>query len=99
MPERFVSVHSFWECWRDPVLDGVARAGYEIECSSGTYVRSLIADLGDAYCLELRRTAIGPFGSRTRSRCRSVRSCRSGAARSPAARLHKRTTQRAWRSR
>ncbi len=37
------------------------RAGYLIECSSGTYVRSLIADLGDAYCLELRRTAIGPF--------------------------------------
>jgi tRNA pseudouridine55 synthase len=36
-------------------------AGYEIECSAGTYVRSLIADLGDAYCLELRRTAIGPF--------------------------------------
>jgi tRNA pseudouridine55 synthase len=42
----------------EPVLE---RAGYEIECSSGTYVRSLIADLGDAYCLELRRTAIGPF--------------------------------------
>jgi tRNA pseudouridine55 synthase len=38
-----------------------ARAGYLIECSSGTYVRSLIADLGDAYCEELRRTAIGPF--------------------------------------
>ena len=36
-------------------------AAYEIECSSGTYVRSLIADLQDAYCLELRRTAIGPF--------------------------------------
>ena len=36
-------------------------AEYEIECSSGTYVRSLIADLGDAYCEELRRTAIGPF--------------------------------------
>jgi NADPH-dependent 2,4-dienoyl-CoA reductase/sulfur reductase-like enzyme len=33
----------------------------EVECSSGTYVRSLIADLGDAYCLELRRTGIGPF--------------------------------------
>jgi tRNA pseudouridine55 synthase len=32
-----------------------------IECSSGTYVRSLIADLGDAYCEALRRTAIGPF--------------------------------------
>jgi tRNA pseudouridine55 synthase len=42
----------------EPVLE---RAGYEIECSAGTYVRSLIADLGDAYCLELRRTAIGPF--------------------------------------
>jgi tRNA pseudouridine55 synthase len=32
-----------------------------IECSSGTYVRSLVADLGDAYCVELRRTRIGPF--------------------------------------
>ncbi len=42
----------------EPALE---RAGYEIECSAGTYVRSLIADLGDAYCLELRRTAIGPF--------------------------------------
>lgn len=37
------------------------RAGYEIECSAGTYVRSLIADLHDGYCVELRRTAIGPF--------------------------------------
>jgi tRNA pseudouridine55 synthase len=36
-------------------------AGYAIECSAGTYVRSLIADLNDAYCVELRRTAIGPF--------------------------------------
>ena len=42
----------------EPVLE---RASYEIECSAGTYVRSLIAELGDAYCLELRRTAIGPF--------------------------------------
>ena len=37
------------------------RATFAIECSSGTYVRVLIADLGDAYCLELRRTAIGHF--------------------------------------
>lgn len=36
-------------------------ATFEIECSSGTYVRQLVADLGDAYCTELRRTAIGPF--------------------------------------
>jgi tRNA pseudouridine55 synthase len=37
------------------------RAEFEIECSSGTYVRSLITELGDAYCEELERTAIGPF--------------------------------------
>lgn len=36
-------------------------ARYEIECSSGTYVRTLIETLGDAYCAALRRTAIGPF--------------------------------------
>jgi tRNA pseudouridine55 synthase len=36
-------------------------AGFEIECSAGTYVRSLIAGLGDAYCEEPGRTAIGPF--------------------------------------
>ncbi len=34
---------------------------YEIECSAGTYVRALIETLDDAYCSELRRTAIGPF--------------------------------------
>jgi len=34
---------------------------YEIECSAGTYVRTLIETLEDAYCMELRRTAIGPF--------------------------------------
>ena len=37
------------------------RAEFEIECSSGTYVRSLVTDLGDAYCEELERTAIGAF--------------------------------------
>ena len=42
--------------WRDE-----ERAGFEIECSSGTYVRQLIAGLGDAYCEELERIAIGPF--------------------------------------
>jgi tRNA pseudouridine55 synthase len=54
--ERTVEVFEFVELWRDG-----DRAGFRIVCSSGTYVRSLIADLGDAYCLELRRTAIGPF--------------------------------------
>ena len=56
MPPRIVEVHRFAELWREG-----ERAGFEIECSSGTYIRSLIADLGDAYCEELRRTAIGPF--------------------------------------
>ncbi len=56
MPERIVTIHRFEQLWREDT-----RAAFLIECSSGTYVRSLIADLGDAYCVELRRTAIGPF--------------------------------------
>src|SRR3954465_15367195 len=35
------------------------RATFEIECSSGTYIRTLVETLGDAYCESLRRTAIG----------------------------------------
>ncbi len=63
MPERIVTVDRFEQTWReeDPEHPGLQRAGFEIDCGSGTYVRSLVADLGDAYCLELRRTAIGPF--------------------------------------
>lgn len=68
MPERIVTVSRFEQLWRAPesTPSGAQtgegeRAGYLIECSSGTYVRSLIADLNDAYCLELRRTATGPF--------------------------------------
>jgi tRNA pseudouridine55 synthase len=56
VPERTVTVHRFEQRWREG-----DRAEFEIECSAGTYVRSLIADLGDAYCEALRRTAIGPF--------------------------------------
>jgi len=56
LPEREVAVHRFEQLWRRP-----ERAEFEIECSSGTYVRSLIAGLGDAYCESLRRIAIGPF--------------------------------------
>jgi tRNA pseudouridine55 synthase len=37
------------------------RVGIELECSAGTYVRQLVASLGDAYCEELERTRIGPF--------------------------------------
>ncbi len=66
MPERIVTVYRFRELWREPAACAHRgpRAGYEIECAAGTYVRSLIADLQDAYCLELRRTAIGPFDVR-----------------------------------
>jgi tRNA pseudouridine55 synthase len=55
-PERDVEVY------RAELLssDGET-AEYEIECSAGTYVRTLIETLGDAYCSQLRRTAIGPF--------------------------------------
>lgn len=55
-PERDVQVH------RAELLssDG-EHAHYEIECSAGTYVRTLVETLGDAYCSDLRRTAVGPF--------------------------------------
>jgi tRNA pseudouridine55 synthase len=55
-PERDVEVHRAGLLWREGEL-----ARYEIECSAGTYVRTLVETLGDAYCAELRRTAVGPF--------------------------------------
>jgi tRNA pseudouridine55 synthase len=55
-PEREVEV------WRAELLQSSAgAASFEIECSSGTYVRTLIETLSDAYCESLRRMAIGPF--------------------------------------
>jgi tRNA pseudouridine55 synthase len=41
-------------------------AELEIDCSAGTYIRQLVADLGElcgtaAYCTRLERLAIGPF--------------------------------------
>ncbi len=55
-PEREVEVY------RAELLDSDAEgASYEVECSAGTYIRTLIETLEDAYCAELRRTAIGPF--------------------------------------
>jgi tRNA pseudouridine55 synthase len=56
IPEREVTVTRFEPLWKEG-----DRVAFAIECSSGTYVRSLIMDLGDAYCLELRRTRIGAF--------------------------------------
>ena len=54
LAEREVEVHRFEQAWHRG-----DRRGFVIECSSGTYVRSLIASLGDAYCEALRRTRIG----------------------------------------
>jgi tRNA pseudouridine55 synthase len=56
LAEREIELYRFEEVWRR----GERRA-FVIECSSGTYVRSLIMALGDAYCEELRRTRIGEF--------------------------------------
>jgi tRNA pseudouridine55 synthase len=52
LPEREVEVYRF---------ERTGPEAFVIECSAGTYVRSLITDLGDAYCTELRRTRIGGF--------------------------------------
>lgn len=55
-PEREVDIY------RAELLEhDAASAAYEIECSAGTYIRTLVETLGDAYCSQLRRTAIGPF--------------------------------------
>ena len=80
LPERKVTVHRFEESRREG-----DRASFEIECSSGTYVRSLIADLGDAYCRSCaaRRSARSRRGRRPeqdRSAGRRARaSCPSAA--------------------
>ena len=56
VPEREVEVYGAEELWREP-----PRVALRVRCSAGTYIRTYVADLGDAYCEELRRTAIGPF--------------------------------------
>ncbi len=53
---RQVRVDEFEETDRE-----ADRRSFRVRCGSGTYIRSLIADLGDAYCEELRRISIGPF--------------------------------------
>jgi tRNA pseudouridine55 synthase len=55
-PVRDVEVHR-----ADLLSSGDGYAHYEVECSAGTYVRTLVETLGDAYCSALRRVAVGPF--------------------------------------
>ena len=55
-PTREVEIHR-----AELVEAGEGTATFLVECSSGTYVRTLIETLGDAYCESLRRIAIGPL--------------------------------------
>ena len=60
---RPVRIHAFTITQTDPATD---TATFEISCSSGTYVRTLIADLASslgsgAYLTALRRTSVGPL--------------------------------------
>jgi tRNA pseudouridine55 synthase len=55
-PVRDVEVHR-----AELLSSGDGYGHYEIECSAGTYVRTLIETLHDAYCSDLRRVAVGPF--------------------------------------
>lgn len=60
-PERDVTITELVELDRDPRLEWMR---VRVSCSSGTYVRVLASDLGDAlgsggYCSALRRTHVG----------------------------------------
>jgi tRNA pseudouridine55 synthase len=55
-PEREIEVYR-----AELLASDAETASYEIECSTGTYVRTLLETLEDAYCCQLRRTAVGPF--------------------------------------
>ncbi|MEA2519688.1 MAG: tRNA pseudouridine55 synthase [Chloroflexota bacterium] len=63
---RAVTIHSLEVMSWDETTPGEPVAVVEVECSAGTYVRSLARDLGDAvgsaaYLGALTRTASGPF--------------------------------------
>lgn len=62
-PERDVFVHRLELLYFD---EAEQLADLELDCSSGTYVRQLVADLGaisgtGAHCEALERLAVGPF--------------------------------------
>lgn len=62
-PERTVRIDRFELLRFD---EAAQEAELAVECSSGTYVRQLVADLGEAcgagaHCTTLERTSVGPF--------------------------------------
>jgi tRNA pseudouridine55 synthase len=73
IPSREVTIHEMTlVSWNPPDLS------VQIRCSKGTYIRSLARDLGlasgsRAYCLSLRRTAIGPFSVEEACRPEDIR--------------------------
>jgi len=63
LPERTVRIDRFDLLRFD---EAAQEAELAVECSSGTYVRQLVADLGElsgagAHCTTLERTRVGPF--------------------------------------
>jgi tRNA pseudouridine55 synthase len=63
IPARSVTVHAIELLGFDPVAQ---TAELDVRCSTGTYIRALARDLGEAvgvggYCTALRRTEVGPF--------------------------------------
>ncbi len=77
LPAKTVTVHSI------EVLEyDYPRLRLRVRCGSGTYLRSLVRDLGEflgvgGYCAELVRTAVGPF---TASRAVRIEQIASGRA-------------------
>jgi tRNA pseudouridine55 synthase len=62
-PPRPVTIHRLAVSGFD---EPTQRARILVDCSKGTYIRQIAADLGEAtgagaYCLELRRTGVGAF--------------------------------------
>ncbi len=62
-PAREVTIHTLELIGFD---EAAQRAILHVECSKGTYIRTLVHDLGQklgcgAHLVELRRTAVGPF--------------------------------------
>jgi tRNA pseudouridine55 synthase len=65
LPARRVTVHSLEVV--STSLGDAAEVDIEVHCSSGTYIRAIARDLGEAlgvggHLTALRRTAVGPFG-------------------------------------
>jgi len=61
VPRRLIEIHSL-----ELDVSAFPEVAFKVKCSKGTYIRSLVRDIGEAldsgaYMTELRRTAIGDF--------------------------------------